>query len=177
MENRVSRRASVLFFIFFACEVASPDLARAQDDLFSRADSSVRRAIERVAVERPHSVRLAGSGNGRVEGPIVRAAGDSGSVATHGGTRTIAMVDVDTVWVRRGSLATTLGVVAAVPCAIFGALVGEAIGSDPDSNGGPGQGGRGALIGASLLGIPCGLLGAGVGYLIRPWRLEYARPG
>jgi hypothetical protein len=173
----VNRRAFVLLFFFFAYESAAPQFARAQDDLFSHADSSVRRAIERVAAEHPHSVRLAGSGNGRVEGAIVRAAGDSVSLDTDDGLRTMAVIDVDSVWVQRKSLATALGVIAVIPCAIFGALVGDAIGSDPDSNGGPGQGGRGALIGAALLGVPCGLLGAGVGYLIRPWRLEYARPG
>jgi hypothetical protein len=85
------------------------------------------------------------------------------------------MVDVDSLWVQRGTAARTVGILTAVPCAVFGALVGEFIATDPDSNGSPGRGPLGALIGAVLFGAPCGGLGAVIGSFFPRWRLEYAR--
>jgi hypothetical protein len=151
-----------------------PTYARAQSASASPSDSTLQGVIFRTALE-PHDVRLARRGTGRIEGYRIRIVGDSVWMDTGKGARTIAIADVDSLWVQRGTAARTVGIIAAVPCALFGAMVGEFIATDPDSNGSPGRGPYGALIGAVLFGAPCGGLGAGVGSLIRRWRLEYAR--
>ena len=151
-----------------------PSYGRAQSASASPSDSSVQRVIFRIALE-PHTVRLVSRGTGRVEGYGIRVLGDSVSVDTNQGAHTIAIVDVDSLWVQRGTAARTVAIVAAVPCAAFGALVGEFIATDPDSNGRPGRGPLGALIGAVLFGAPCGGVGATIGSFFPRWRLEYAR--
>ena len=156
----------------FACSV--PSSARAQSDTISQTDSSLQRVVFRIALE-PHDVRLASHGIGRVEGYGLHVVGDSVWVDTDTGARTIAMVDIDSLWVQRGTAARTVGIIAAVPCAVFGAMVGEFIATDPDSNGRPGRGPIGAVIGAVLFGAPCGGLGAVIGSFFRRWRLAYAR--
>ena len=155
----------------FAGPIASS--ARAQSAA-SQSDSSLQRVVFRIALE-PHDVRLASHGTGRVQGYGLHVVGDSVWVDTDRGAHTIAMVDIDSLWVQHGTAALTVGIIAAVPCAVFGALVGEFIATDPDSNGRPGRGPLGALIGAVLGGAPCGGLGAVIGSFFRRWRLEYAR--
>jgi hypothetical protein len=153
---------------------SAPIYGRAWSATDSPSDSSLQRVIFGIALE-PHSVRLASRGTGRVEGYGIHVVGDSVWVDTDKGARTFAMVDVDSLWVQRGTAALTVGILAAAPCAVFGALVGEFIATDPDSNGRPGRGPLGALIGAVLFGAPCGGLGAAIGSFFPRWRLEYAR--
>ena len=167
-------RRSLMVVVVLAVAGLVPSSARAQSATVSHPDSSLQRVIASIELDSPHSVRLASRGTGRVEGDGIRVFGDSVSVDTDQGARTLAMVDVDSLWVQRGTAALTVGILAAVPCAVFGALVGTFIATDPDSNGRPGRGPLGALIGIVVGGVPCGLLGAGLGSLIRPWRLEFA---
>jgi hypothetical protein len=161
--------------VVLAVAGAMPSVARAQSATLSYSDWSLHRAIARIELDRPHAVRFASRGAGRVEGYGIRVLGDSLSVDTDQGSRKLAMVDIDSLWVQRGTAALTLGIIAALPCAVFGALAGSFLATDPDSNGRPGRGFLGGLIGFVLAGAPCGLLGAGLGSLIRPWRLEFAR--
>ena len=39
----------------------------------------------------------------------------------------VALADIDSLWVQRGSAALLLGIVIGAPCTLFGALVGEFI--------------------------------------------------
>ena len=66
-----------------------------------------------------------------------------------------------------------LGLVAAVPCALFGGLAGAALASDPDSNGKPADAPIGAVVGAAGGAVLCGLPAAAVGSLILRSRLVY----
>jgi hypothetical protein len=165
---------SPLVIVVLGFAGCAPSYARARGVTTSPSDSSIQRVIARIALE-PHNVRLSSHGTGRVEGYGIHVVGDSVWVDTNRGARTFAMVDVDSLWVQRGTAALTVGILAAVPCAVFGALVGEFIATDPDSNGRPGRGPLGALIGAVLFGAPCGGLGAMIGSFFPRWRLEYAR--
>jgi hypothetical protein len=152
-----------------------PGSARAQSATLSYSDWSLHRAIANIEFDRPHAVRFASRGGGRVEGYGISVLGDSLSVDTDQGSRKLAIVDIDSLWVQRGTAALTVGILVALPCAVFGALVGSFLATDPDSGGRPGHGFLGGLIGFVIGGAPCGLVGAALGSLIRPWRLEFAR--
>lgn len=121
-------------------------------------------------------VRLSSRETGRLEGDRVSLLGDSVLLNTGAGMRAIAMVNVDSVWIQTDA-ARIIGIIAAVPCALFGAMVGGFLGSDPD-------GGKHSplseilfpIIGLLGGGAVCGAVGAGVGSLIPRWQLEYPGP-
>lgn len=142
----------------------------------TRQESELRSVVARISYDNRGSVRLASRETGRLEGYRVDLRGDSVLLDTDAGMRAIATANVDSVWVQRGSAARIVGIVAALPCALYGALVGESLASDPDSGGKPSHGALGALIGGVIAGAGCGAGGAAVGSLIRRWQLEYARP-
>ena len=121
-------------------------------------------------------VRLMTQASGRVQGDGVNLRGDSVFVVTEQGVRAFAVSEVDSLWVQ-GTAATLVGIVAAVPCAIFGGMVGDFIGGDPDGNGSSGRASLYSLIGVAVGGVVCGTVGAIFGSLIPQWRLEYARSG
>ena len=162
----------LIVVLAFACSV--PSFARAQGDTL-QSDSTLQGAITRIGLEGPHTVRLVSRSTELFEGERIRLLGDSVWIDTETGLRTIALVDVDSLWVQHGTAARMVGIIAAVPCAVFGAMVGGFIATDPDSNGSPGGGAIGALIGAVIGGAPCGGLGAILGSFFRRWQLEYAR--
>lgn len=139
-------------------------------------ESELRSVIARISYDNGGSVRLASHETGRLEGHGIDLLGDSVLLDTDVGVRAVAVVNVDSVWARRGTAAGMLGIVAAIPCGLFGAMVGGFIASDPDSGGKPSHGALGALIGALIAGAGCGAGGAAIGSLIRRWQLEYARP-
>jgi hypothetical protein len=139
-------------------------------------DSDLRSVVARISWDHGGSVRLASRETGRLEGHRVDLRGDSVLLDTDAGVRAIATMKIDSVWAQRGSAARALGIVAAVPCALYGALVGSFLASDPDSGGKPSHGALGGLIGGVIAGSVCGAAGAVVGSLIRRWQLEYARP-
>jgi hypothetical protein len=145
---------------------------RAQD---THEESELRSVVARISEDNGGSVRLASRETGRLEGHRVDLRGDSVLLDTDAEVRAIATANVDSVWVRRGSAARTLGIVAAVPCALFGAAVGASLAGGPDG-GGKSAGTLGGLMGGLIAGSVCGAAGAGVGSLIRGWQLEYARP-
>jgi hypothetical protein len=161
--------------VVLALAGSMPSYARAQSDTAPQSDSSLQHVITRIGLDGPNTVRLVSRGTERFEGEGIRLLGDSVWVDTETGLRTIAVADVDSLWAQHGTAARTVGLIAAVPCAVFGAMVGEFIATDPDGNGRPGRGPIGALIGAVIGGAPCGLLGAVLGSFFRRWRLEYAR--
>jgi hypothetical protein len=165
-------RCLLVVFVLASC----PNSAWAQSVTVLHADSSLQRVIARIGSDGPQSVRLVGHGTGRLEADRLRLVADSVFIGTDDGERVVAVIDIDSLWVQQGTAALTLGIVAAVPCALFGASFGSFLATNPDSNGRPGRGPIGALVGALVGGAPCGLLGAGLGSLIRRWRLEYARP-
>ena len=142
----------------------------------AHGESDLRSVVARISWAHGGSVRLASRETGRLEGHRVDLRGDSVLLDTDAGVRAIATVTIDSVWAQRGSAARTLGIVAAVPCALYGALVGSFFASDPDSGGKPSHAALGGLIGGLIAGSVCGAVGAGVGSLIRGWQLEYARP-
>jgi hypothetical protein len=152
-----------------------PTRALAQSMAVRRADTTLYIAIARLDDTR-RPVRVITRGLERVEGRGISIRDDSVLVVSDNGVRSIPAPDVDAIYVRRGTAALTGGLLAAIPCALFGGLLGAAIATDPDSNGRPGRGAGGALLGAALLGAPCGVLGAGIGSLIKHWQLEYVRP-
>jgi hypothetical protein len=137
-------------------------------------ESDLRSVVARISEHKGGSVRLASRETGRLEGHRIELRGDSLLLDTDAGVRAIATANVDSVWVRRGSAARVLGIVAAVPCAFFGAAVGASLGGGPDG-GGKSAGAIGGLMGGLITGSVCGVVGAGVGSFIRPWQLEYAR--
>ncbi len=141
----------------------------------STADSSLQVLIARISGGFPLAVRLSSRATGRVQGNRLQLNGDSVVVVGERGPRALALTEVDSLWVKRNA-SLILGIVAAVPCAVYGGLVGAFLATDPDSNGRAGRGPVGALTGGAVGGFACGLLGVGIGSLFKRWRLEYARP-
>jgi hypothetical protein len=128
-------------------------------------------------VDSLQTIRVTSRETGRLEGDGVSLIDDSLFVNTWSGLRAIAVANIDSVWIYRGTAAPILGLIAAVPCALYGAAVGGFIAGDPD--GGRHSAAQGILlpiIGLVAGGAVCGLVGAGVGSLIERWRLEYVRP-
>jgi len=139
-------------------------------------DSDLQELLTSIGEHPQRIVRLTTQSSGRVEGNNVDLRGDSVLVATEQGPRAFHMTEVDSLWVQ-GTAAVLVGMVAALPCAIFGSMVGDFIGGDPDGNGTPGRALAYSLIGLAVGGVVCGSAGAILGSLIPRWRLEYARSG
>ena len=152
-----------------------PTRSWAQSPPAPLADSSLRNSVSRISADSQRSVRVASREAGRAEGSHVSLLGDSVLLNTDSGVRAIALVNVDSIWVQHGTAAPILGIIAGVPCAVFGGLVGSLAGG-PDSSGGSGSAAVGIIIGMLGGGFVCGSIGAGIGSFIRRWRLEYARP-
>jgi hypothetical protein len=148
----------------------------AQSPAESRADSNVRNSISRNNVDNTRPIRLASRKTGRVESHGVALLGDSVLLNTDSGVLAIALANVDSVWVPRGSAALLVGLIAGLPCALFGGIVGNSIGGDPDGPGSPGRATVLTILGFLGGGLVCGSGGAIIGSLIRYWHLEYARP-
>jgi hypothetical protein len=153
-----------------------PNCARAQDTPGPYADTSLRNSVTRVGADRNRTVRLTSRATGRVQGNRISLLGDSVSVSNYSEVHTIAVADVDSMWVQHGSAAPIVGLILGVPCALFGGLVGSFIGSDPDSNGSPRRATVLLILGMAGGGFVCGSAGAFIGSWFPRWRLEYARP-
>ncbi len=153
-----------------------PSDASAQNAAAPRVDSGLDRAVTRISSDVPRSVRLVSHRIGRVKGDRVYLRGDSLLVLSARQSRAVALEDIDSLWVQRGSAARMLGIAAAVPCAVYGGLLGAFLATDPDNLGRPGRGPAGALTVGALGGVICGSLGAAIGSSFKRWRLEYARP-
>jgi len=164
--------------LFIAMIFASiqPGRAGAQAATAASPDSSLRALLAGVSADTRQSLRLTTSSTGRLQARSVHLQGDSVLVVRRRDERRVAVSEVDSLWVQRGTAVRPVAIVAAVPCAVYGALVGAFLATDPDSNGRPGRGPIGALIGGAAGALPCGFAGAGVGYLIKRWRLKFARP-
>jgi hypothetical protein len=166
---------SVLAVLILILADLLPSHAQTQTATESRADSSLYRGLTRISEGRPRTVRLTSQATGRVQGSSLELRGDSIYLVSDQGARAIPVGEVDSLWVQ-GDAALLVGIIAAVPCAIFGLMVGTFIGGDPDSQGSSGKAIVDGLIGAIGGGFLCGGVGAGFGSLIPRWRLEYARP-
>jgi hypothetical protein len=138
-------------------------------------DSTLRNTIAHLGADNRQRIRVTTRSTGRLEGNRVSILDDSMFVTTESGTRGIAVADVDSVWLYRGTAAPVLGLIAALPCAVFGAAVGGFVGGDADSQGSSGKAALFSIIGLLAGGAVCGSVGAGVGSLIERWRLEYVR--
>jgi hypothetical protein len=138
-------------------------------------DSDLRDVIAIIAAQRPRAVRASSEAMGRIEGDGLALHRDSVILTTASGFRAIAIKDVDSVWTQRGTAAQLVGIIAALPCAIYGGLVGSFIGGDPDSNGSPGRQAGLTIAGFAGGAVICGSIGAAVGSTIRRWQLEFAR--
>jgi hypothetical protein len=121
-------------------------------------------------------MRLVSQRTGRLRGDALLLKGDSVVLVSDRASRTFALQEIDSLWVSHGNASRIVGIVTAVPCAIYGGLVGAFLATDPDSNGRPGRGPLGATIGGATGAFACGLPGFGIGSLIKRWRLEYTRP-
>jgi hypothetical protein len=130
--------------------------------------------LTRIGEHPQRLIRLTTQANGRVQGDNVNLRGDSVLMVTEQGPRAFHVAEVDSLWVQ-GTAATLVGIVAAVPCAIFGSMVGDFIGGDPDGNGSQGRALVYSLIGLAVGGVVCGTVGGILGSLIPQWRLGYAR--
>jgi hypothetical protein len=139
-------------------------------------DSDLQRLLTGVGEHPQRIMRLTTQSSGRIEGNNVNLRGDSVLVATEQGPRAFQVAEVDSLWVQ-GTAAVLVGMVAALPCAIFGGMVGDFIGGDPDGNGTPGRAVAYSLIGLTVGGVVCGSVGAILGSFIPQWRLKYARSG
>jgi hypothetical protein len=172
----MSRTRSLLATVTlaFAGSTSSDAAAQTPTTPMSHTDSTLQRVVTELATDPRRPVRVRERGAQRIQGRALRLSADSVYLDTDDGVRAINRFQVDSIWVRRGSAALMVSTLTGIPCALLGALVGAAIASDPDSNGGSGREGGGALEGAALLGVPCALVGAGVGALIRHWPLVYA---
>jgi hypothetical protein len=162
--------------LFFALVESLPSSGRAQSPPAPPGDSSLRSSLARIGADNPRVVRLTSRESGRLEGLRVSVLGDSVLRNTDSGLRTIALSNVDSVWLQHGTAAPILAFIAGVPCAVFGGLVGAFIGNDPDGNGSSGRATVLLLAGMVGGGFVRGSVGAGIGSLIRRWRLEYVRP-
>jgi hypothetical protein len=172
----VSCTKTLMALLVLVLAESLPSRGRAQSLPAPHPDSSLRNSLARIGAQNAQSVRLATRETGRLEGYRVSLLGDSVLLNSDSGVRAIAVVNVDSVWVQRGTAALLVGFIAGLPCALFGGLVGDFIGGDPDSNGSQGRATVGMLIGFLGGAFVCGSVGAGIGSLIRRWRLEYARP-
>lgn len=150
-------------------------LVSSADRLDAQRDSVLRDALMRASSE-SRAVRMTSHLPGRIEGERVSLRGDSVIVVGDNGNRAVALADIDSLWVQRGTAAFAVGIVAAIPCAIFGGLVGSFIGGDPDSNGSPNRSTIMGLLGFALGGLVCGGVGAEIGSMFERWPLAYARP-
>lgn len=150
--------------------------AAAQSPPSAQPDSTLRSTITRIAADNRQRVRVTSRETGRLEGNRVSLTGDSVFVSTDSGVRAIAVVEVDSLWIYRGTAAPIVGLIAAIPCAAFGGAVGGFVGGDPDSQGSSAKAALFSIIGILAGGAVCGSVGAGVGSLIERWRLEYVRP-
>jgi hypothetical protein len=171
----VARLQTLIPLIALLVAGSLPVRGRAQSPPAPQPDTSLRNAVARLGEDSKRTVRIASRGTGRIEGKRVSLIGDSVSLNTDSGVRTIALDKIDSVWIQHGTAAPIIGIIAAVPCAVFAAMVGGFIGGDPDSKGSPTRelvGIVGGLVGGALV---CGSVGAAVGSSIRRWRLEYPR--
>jgi hypothetical protein len=166
---------TVMALVVLVLSESLPTRIWAQSPPALGADSSLRNSVSRISADSQRSVRVASREAGRVEGSHVSLHGDSVLLNTDSGVRAISLVNVDSLWVQHGTAAPILGIIAGVPCAVFGGLVGSLAGG-PDSSGGSGRAAAGIIIGMLGGGFVCGSIGAGIGSLFRRWRLEYARP-
>ena len=120
-------------------------------------------------------IRLVLHGGRRILATDPAVAGDSMVASIQGSRWTLALADIDTVWVRRGTWALLGAATTGVPSAIYGAALGAFLATDPDSNGKPGQGPRGAIFGGALFGALGALPGAFIGSLVTRWKVIYVR--
>lgn len=176
METSASYTQTLMALLILVLGVSLPNRARAQDAPAPYADTSLRNSVTRISADSNQTVRLATRATGRLQGNNVSLRGDSVSVSTYSEILTVTVVDVDSMWVQRGTAAPIVGLIFGVPCALYGGLVGAFIGGDPDGNGSPRRATVGLIIGMAGGGAVCGSVGAVIGSLIRRWRLEYARP-
>jgi hypothetical protein len=135
----------------------------------SATDSS--RAQVALARNEGRRVRLATRTNGKLEGRV-HLDGKTAQLSTDERSLEIPVADIDSMWVQRGSFAGTIGTLAAIPCALIGALAGAGLASDTEGVRKE-QPVGGALVGGAIGGVACGLAGAGLGYLFKRWDLEY----
>ena len=164
---------TAILALFLAASVSSR--AGAQSGVTAQTDSTLRSTIVRIASDNRQTVRITSPETGRLEGNGVSLLDDSMFVNTESGLRAIAVANVDSLWIYRGTAAPLLGLIAAIPCALYGAAAGGFIGTDPDGQPSSAKGIVFPIIGLVAGGAVCGLVGAGVGSLIERWRLEYVR--
>lgn len=164
---------TVIALLVLVLAESVPSRCPAQNPPVRHADSSLLNTLTRISADSSRSVRLASRETGRLDGPRVYLVGDSVRLDTYSAMRAIAVVDIDSVWVQRGTAAVLVGIIVGIPCAAFGAMIGGFIGGDPDSRGSPGREAVLTILGFLGGGLVCGSVGAGVGSLIRRWELEY----
>jgi hypothetical protein len=138
---------------------------------FSSRDSALASVIGNVSQE--SRLRIHIKNGQRVSNPKPRFVRDSVRIRFHDSTIVVAISEIDSVWVQRGTAARLLGRIAAAPCAVWGALAGHVLATDPDGGDPSSSGLIGTLVGASLGAVVCGAPGALVGSFIKRWRLVY----
>jgi hypothetical protein len=171
----MSRTQTLFALLLLTLATLSPRASGAQSLPASDADATLRKRIMHLADSNAHSVRIATRETRRIEGSGISLAGDSVMLETSSGVRAIPLRDVDSVWVQNGTAAPIVGVIAAVPCAIFGGMVGSFIGNDPDGSSSSRHPIILTLVGLVGGGAVCGAVGAGAGSAIKRWQLEFAR--
>lgn len=168
-------RCTRLPVVLLVLATSPPSRALAQVTA-SHEDSILYRVLARIGEDNPRTVRIANHESVRVQGRGLRLLGDSVVVVSHQKEYAIAVVDVDSLWVQRGTAALVLGAIAAAPCALYLGLAFHSLATGPDGNRRGEAGPVAALVGGLIGGVACGAVGAGIGSFIRLWRLEYARP-
>lgn len=168
------RTLTLLATLFFVIAGSVPTYALAQSGVLHQADTSLFGAIARSGAA-SKGVRVASPLTGRVEGDGIVLRDENILLTSERGVRSIPAVDVDSVWVRRGTAALLVAIITAAPCAAYGGFIGGALATD-NGNSSASHVLSGVLHGGALFGIACGSVGAAIGSLINRWQLEYPRP-
>lgn len=169
--NRSIHFSIVLLSILFA---DTSILAQSAVNTTSQRDSPIHASISRLTPGEHLRVRI--RDGPRLEGMRVELIGDSGVLNPHRRNERYALMEIDSIWVRHGSFAVLVGTLTAIPCAVYGGLVGHFLVTDADS-GARTAGWKGAMVGAIAGAGVCGTPGAILGSFIHRWRLLYPNKG
>jgi hypothetical protein len=85
----------------------------------SYADSLLYHVLAQIGEDNPHTFRILNHEGILVQGRGAHLIGDSVVLVSHQKEFAIAVVDVDSLWMQRGTAALAVGVLSAIPCALF----------------------------------------------------------
>jgi hypothetical protein len=99
----VSCTQTLMALLVLVLGASLPSRGRAQSAPAPHADTSLRNSVARISADIRQTVRFTSRETGRLEGNQVSLLGDSVFLSTDSGVRAIAVVNVDSMWVQRGT--------------------------------------------------------------------------